>query len=250
MSTEITNSAAAGIAMYAGLRSGLATVKAQLPSSVGGLSYLRLLKDGQWVIGKNDDVVAPGTEAVVNVLSIQHGYSCWTNRAPGQGKNEKLGEEMWGVTTPKTPVSQLPVHHDPRTQEHCEWKPQMSMELKFITGAQAGVEALYAASSVGGLRVMGEIIDALMARLDEGTAYIFPIVEVSSTAYNHQSYGRTYVPVMKIVGWADKNGNEDGEPEVASETAARREPDPVVTKPVDAVASAKAEVPTGRRRRI
>jgi hypothetical protein len=73
---------------------------------------------------------------------------------------------------------------------------------------------------------------------------IFPIVRIGNDSYQHSSYGKTYTPVMEIVGWADMNGHEEGAeagdapaPEAGAETPA-------------AVETAPQAAPAGRRRRV
>lgn len=241
MSNEMTTPNAGGLAALQTLRAGLQQVRATIPASVGGTPLLRLLKDGQWVAGAEDTSLPPGTEVMVNPMSFQSGYTCWTNRAPGQGKNELMGEEMWGIGAAKPPASTLPVHHDPRTQELCQWKDAMSVDLKVLEGGMAGQQLLYKATSVGGIRALSALLDAIMARLDEGTQYVCPVVSLGSDSYNHQSYGRTYVPVLEIVSWANMQGHEEtsnGAPARVDEVA--KQPEPVQA----------ASEPTGRRRRL
>jgi hypothetical protein len=242
MSNAVTTPNAAGLAVLQNLRAGLQQVKASAPRSASGTPLMRLLKDGQWVAGAEDTVIATGTEAIVNLMSFQSGYSCWTNRAPGLGKNELMGEEMWGINTPKPPASTLPVHHDPRTQDICAWKDCMGVEMKFLGGALKNQQALYKTTSVGGLRALTALLDEALAKIDEGSEYVFPIVAMKSDSYNHNSYGRTYVPDLEVVGWANVQGEEedangDGAPPAIDE----------VVKPEAPVAET---APAGRRRRL
>lgn len=244
MTNAVTNPNAAGLSALASLRAGLAQVRSTISASTAGQPLLRLLKDGAWVMGREDNTVANGTEAIVNPMSFLTGYSCWTNRAPGQGKNENMGEEMWGLNGQKPPASTLPVHHDPRTQDLCAWREQMAVDLKFLDGTFEGTQALYKTSSVGGLRALSAMLDAIMAEIDLGSEYVCPIIEISSDSYQHASYGRTYVPDLKIVGWANMLGQEDG-------AAAKVEPKPEPKlEPKPEPKPEPAEAPAGRRRRV
>jgi hypothetical protein len=243
MSNAVTTPNAGGLAALQSLRTGLQQVRATIPATVGGTPLLRLLKDGQWVAGAEDTALPAGTEVMVNPMSFQSGYSCWTNRAPGQGKNELMGEEMWGIGAPKPPASTLPVHHDPRTQELCQWKDAMGVDIKVLDGSMQGQQVLYKATSVGGIRALTTLLDAIMARLDSGTEYVCPVISLGADSYNHNSYGRTYVPVLEIVGWANMQGVEeadDGAPAPVDKVVKQPEPEP---QPV-------AAEPVGRRRRI
>jgi len=234
------------MAVYQTLRAGVAQTRASMPVMSGGTPFLRLLRDGKWAMGAEDSEIVDGTEAIINPLSIQHGYSCWTDRGPKEGKNEKLGEEMWKITQPKPMANTLEELSDPRTQKPCKWKDQMSFELKLLDGKYKGEQALYSATSVGGLRLADTILKELENQLDTGSPYIFPIVRIGSDSYQHSSYGKTYTPVMEIVGWADMNGNEEGiDAGEASAPAAEAEaPAPA------AVETAPQDAPAGRRRRV
>lgn len=247
MSNAVTKPAASGLAALSSLRAGLAQVRTQIPAAVGGQPLLRLLKDGQWVSGAEDSAIAGGTEAIVNPMSFQSGYSCWTNRAAGQGKNELMGEEMWSIGQMKPMTHEMPQHNDPRTGEHCAWKDCLSVDLKLLEGPLTNQQVLYKTTSVGGVRVMTAMLDKIMEKLDTGSEYICPIIALKSDNYDHKSYGRTYVPVLEIVGWANMEGVEEGADDGAP-------------APVDAVIKAEpkpepkpepvAEAPAGRRRRV
>lgn len=231
MSNELTTPKQTGLGALGALRTGLQNVRAKMPE-IASSPYLRLLKDGDWVFGQEDNAVAPGTEAVINPLSIKHGYSCWTNRQPGQGKNEMLGEIMVGLSAPLQAIHELPQHTDPTTGNICQWKDQMAVDVKFLNGKHKGTQVLYKVSSVGGLNACKGILDAILTRLDEDTAFVCPIITLSSDSYKHATYGKTYVPKIEIVGWMDIEGNEedgdetDGAPEPVTAKIAAPEPEP------------------------
>jgi hypothetical protein len=246
MNTQVQKPNAGAMAVYQTLRAGVAQTRASMPVMSGGTPYLRLLRDGKWAMGAEDSEIVDGTEAIINPLSIQHGYSCWTDRGPKEGKNEKLGEEMWKITQPKPMANTLQEMTDPRTQAVCKWKDQMSFELKLLDGKYKGEQAQYSATSVGGLRLADTILKELEKQLDTGSMYIFPIVRISSDSYQHSSYGKTYTPVMEIVGWADMNGNEEG---ADADDAPAPEPEVKASAPAVEEPAAQA-APAGRRRRV
>lgn len=249
MNTQVQKPNAGTMAVFQALRAGVAQTRASMPAMAGGTPFLRLLRDGMWAMGAEDSEIENGTEALINPLSIQHGYSCWTDREPKEGKNEKLGEEMWKVTQPKLNVMDLPEILDPRTQKPCAWKDQMSFELKMLDGNFKDQQALFASTSVGGLRLIDSILGDLERQLDTGSIYCFPIVRISCDSYQHKSYGKTYTPVMEIVGWADMYGNEEG-----ADGAADDAPEADMPAPVDEVVKeqepAAQAAPAGRRRRV
>jgi hypothetical protein len=221
-----------GLAALKSLRAGLRSVAAKLPDATGS-QYLRMGKDGSWVFGKDDNVVQPGTTAMINVMSIQHGYSAWTNKQPGQGKNELRGEVMRPVSTALPHVSELEQFKD------ADWKDQMAVDIKLIDGKHKGLQLTYKASSRGALSALRSLLDAVSDRLDADEPYCFPVVEIDSDSYKHSTYGKTFVPKLDIVGWGDMDGGiiydrEDADEEVRE-----------IAPPVQ-----ETEEPTRRRRRV
>ena len=249
MSNEVTAAKQTGLGALGALKTGLANVRTKLPE-VAGSPYLRLLKDGDWVFGQEDNAVAKGTEAVINPLSIKHGYSAWTNRQPGEGKNENLGEIMVGLNAALPAMHELEQKVDPQTGRPAPWKDQMSTDIKFLGGKHKGTQVMWKVSSVGGLNAAKGILDAILTKLDEGTSFVCPIVTLDSDSYKHTTYGKTYVPQIEIVGWMDLEGNEEDSDEPAAALDA--------PKPVDEVVKAEPELepeqtdeaaPPRRRRR-
>jgi len=82
-----------------------------------------------------------------------------------------------------------------------------------------------------------------MARLNAGSEYVCPIVQISADSYNHNSYGRTYVPKFDIVGWASMDGTEEDAPAAPAAKVAAAAPAPAPEPEV-------AAEPAGRRRRV
>lgn len=208
MTNEVTTAKQTGLGALGALKSNLANVRAKMPE-IASSPYLRLLQDGGWVFGQEDNSVAPGTEAVINVLSIKHGYSCWTNRGKGEGKNENLGEIMVGLSQALPAMHELEQKIDPQTERVCPWKDQMAVDVKFLDGKHKGTQVLYKVSSVGGLNAMKTVIDSVLEKLDEDTEFVCPVITLDSDSYKHPSYGKTYVPDIQIVGWMDLEGNEE-----------------------------------------
>jgi hypothetical protein len=245
MANEITTAKNTALGALGALRTGLQNVRTRLPETAGS-PFLRLLKDGAWVFGQDDNSVPNGTEAVVNPISIRHGYSCWTNRQPGEGKNEMLGEIMVAVSQTIPAPHELDAKSDPQTGRSVPWKDQIAFDVKFIGGKHKGTQVTWKTSSVGGLNAARGILDAIIARLDQDTDFVCPIVAIKSDSYKHNTYGKTYVPVLEVVGWVDMEGHEEdvGEDEEAPKALARQpEPEPEPTP-------AAEEEPARRRRRV
>ena len=48
------------------------------------------MKSGEWVFGQENEEVQEGSQWVVNVMSLAHGYCCWVETAPNK-PNELRG---------------------------------------------------------------------------------------------------------------------------------------------------------------
>ena len=60
----------------------------------GGKDLIKLGKsDGNWSIGQADEPMQVGSKWLINIVSICHGYICWS-KYEGSRKNERLGEVM------------------------------------------------------------------------------------------------------------------------------------------------------------
>lgn len=199
---DLTKPAASGVGALAALRNNLQGVRARMPTRVSS-PYLRILKDGGWVFGQEDHPLKTGTEAVINTLSIQHGYSCWSNNDKDpKAKNENLGEIL-------VPVAQnRPERHELENLGF-PWNDLYAFDVKVLDGTYKGQEVMHKATSKGGVGAVQGIIDAILARLDEGSDYICPVVTLGSDSYRHKSYGKTYFPVFEIVSWMNIEGQED-----------------------------------------
>lgn len=206
------------------LAAGLRRTRAEMPAT-GGRGYLKFGNDGMWTLGKNGDALN-GETVILNTNSLKYGYVCWTDYdAKEKRKNEKLGEEMELATRGGV---------DPNELEDLgwDWKPQQSIDGKFVGADQK--EFSYVTSSNGGLDLMGEIIDKVMARIDDGEdVFLFPVIELGDDWYEHSRYGKTYVPIMEVVNWADISGNfeTDAEEEEEAEEPAPKPKKPKKKKP-------------------
>lgn len=206
MNTVVNRTAGSAVAALQSLSSALSNVAATLPTS-GGDPYLRLQKDGTWVYGQENTEIEPGSTWAVNIFSIEHGYSCWTDhpkdpKTGKQPKNEKVGEVMVGASQAKPVKTTLPDHSP------WEWRDQVSVQIKGYEGEDAGTELLYNTTALGGTNAIKGLIDAIQKQLVDDIAHPVPIVELQSDSYVHGTWGKTYFPVFEIVGWMSVEGAE------------------------------------------
>lgn len=216
MANEVTHKTGNALAGIAGLKGNLRKAKAQIPESINA-QFLRFLQDGHWVFGQENEEVKTEDRVAVNPMSIKTGFSCWTDR-PGKGaKNENMGEAMVPLGAEPLLKSDLPKHKDPQNGDAlCEWKEQVSVDVKFLSGPHKGKQVHYKTTSVGGTSAIGALMDQIMIQLDEDENNPVPIVNFDGDHYNHKKYGRTYTPLIRIVGWTDMNAvGADAAPEAA-----------------------------------
>ena len=216
------------LAAVAALKGNLRKAKQQIPETQG-LQYLRFLQDGSWVFGQENEEVLTEDRVAINPLSLKTGWSCWTDR-PGKGaKNENMGESMVALGQDPIMKADLPKHRDPKNDDAlCEWKEQISVDVKFLSGPHKGKQVHYKTTSVGGINAMSALIDQIMLQLDEDPEHVVPVVNLDGEHYQHKSYGRTYTPKIKIVDWVSMDGDAmtEEEPEEEEEDEVEEKPKP------------------------
>lgn len=223
------------------LRKGMATTASTITTS--SMSDLLRLTNGRWVYGQQNTEVESGSLWAVNVHAIEKGFVAWTDRPKGN-KNEIKGERMVPVTAEMP--SELPeMLDDKNNNEPVTWSEQYKMELVCCTGQDKKTQVTYKTNSVGGLRVVQDILDQIIAQLDaedgkdEAEQAIVPILELETDSYMHTTYGETFVPVFTVVGWTTFDGMVTVEEDFA-ETGAPGE---------EQIEEQKAAAPARRRRR-
>jgi|GEM_PF-506450 hypothetical protein len=147
--------------------------------------FLRMGKDGVWVIGIEAEPVAEGAEFAINPAGFGHGWIAW-------GKSERLGESFVPLTDP------LPA--TPATPEGAVrgWEQQFGMHLREVG---TGADLIFRTSSVGGKRAIGALAKEVGARMAEGDARSVAIVTLGADSYKHKEYGKIYVPEFAIERW-------------------------------------------------
>jgi len=206
----------AGLPAVSSLSSAL-RVAAQSAAPPGGTVILKMDRTGHWVFGADQDEVEPGSKWAVNPYSFVHGFIAW-------GDGQVLGEKMAPMTEPLPEVEAAP----PGASKG--WEMQIGFSLKCISGEDAGMEARYTATSVGGKRSVQELALAVAEQADKDSSKIVAVVTLGKDHYQHKSYGRIFTPVFDVVEWVGMNGPE------AEASEATGEPAPSQT--------------TGRRRRV
>ena len=195
----------AGLPAVSSLSSAL-RVAAQSAAPAGGTVILKMDRTGHWVFGADQDEVEPGSKWAVNPYSFVHGYIAW-------GDGQVLGEKMAAMTEPLPEVEAAP----PGASKG--WEMQIGFSLKCLSGEDAGMEARYTATSVGGKRSVQELALAVAEQADKDSTKIVAVVTLGKDHYQHKSYGRIYTPVFDVVEWVGMNGPEAQADEPQAEPA-------------------------------
>lgn len=178
--------------------------------------FLRMGKDGVWIIGIEMEPVEPGAEFAINPSGFGHGWIAW-------GKSERLGESFVPLTEAVPPAGPLP-------DGARGWEQQFGMHLREL-GTQA--DLIFRTSSVGGKRAIGALAKEVGGKLAGGEAKCIPIVTLGNDSYKHKEYGKIYVPEFTIRRW------------VGAEELNRA---PIESKPVSKARKTPAKADASKRR--
>lgn len=194
----------AGLPAISTLSSALKSISAS--AGPVGVVILKMDKGGHWVFGADQTEVEDESTWAVNPFSFVHGFIAW-------GDGEVLGEKMVAVSQPLPEIDEAP----PGAKKG--WEQQIGMSLKCLTGDDAGMEARFTTTSVGGKRGVQTIAAALAEQVDVDQTRPVPVVRLKKDHYQHKSYGKIYTPIFEIVEWVSMEGEE---PEKAAPGRRRR----------------------------
>jgi hypothetical protein len=190
----------------------LSTALRNIEVDVGpaGTAILKMDKTGHWVFGADQTEAEEDSKWAINPFSFVHGFIAW-------GDGEVLGEKMVSVSQPLPELEPAP------PQSKKGWETQVGLSLKCISGQDAGLEARYSTTSVGGKRAVQTLAAAIAAQVERDQSKPVPVVLLKKEHYQHKSYGRIYTPVFEIVEWVSMDGDaSSGDDETPPPAAAAR----------------------------
>lgn len=212
----------------------LGAVAGDISNDVGGAFDGRdLLKlsqdDGEWVYGLDEIEIEKDERVAIDPTTLKHGYVSW--------KDSKIaGEEMVSI------FDAIPNQDDlPDTGE--DWTKQYRFDAVLLPNHE---ELIFKSNTVGSARAFKSILTSLKAALSDHPEYYVPVVTLSSTSYVNKKHGNktVYNPVIKVVDWADVNGDLMSQTD-APETAPKAKTTAPETAPEKEVVN---ERPTRRTR--
>ena len=209
--SNITAFSKAGLPAVSSLSTALRNIEVDVGPA--GTAILKMDKTGHWVFGADQTEAEEDSKWAINPFSFVHGYIAW-------GDGEVLGEKMVSVSQPLPELEPAP------PQSKKGWETQVGLSLKCISGDDAGLEARYSTTSVGGKRAVQTLAAAIAAQVERDQDKPVPVVLLKKEHYQHKSYGRIYTPVFEIVEWVsmegDASSNDDETPPPAAAARRRR----------------------------
>lgn len=162
---------------------------------------------GDWVTGDDEDVEQEVLDGVVaNMDQLMVGWIKWQDNKPVE---QIMGPVAEGYQAPRRnelgDMDQNEWDVDNQGRPRDPWQFSNYIVLK-VPGEDASEDNLYtyATSSKGGLGAIGALCreygKEMRRRPDE-----YPIIKLGADSYSHAEYGRTYVPLIQIVGWERKD---------------------------------------------
>ena len=173
-------------------------------------SIIKMDRTGHWVFGADQTEAESDATWAVNPFSFVHGFIAW-------GDGEVLAEKLVSVTEPLPELEAAP----PGAKKG--WEPQTGLSLKCISGDDAGMEARFTTTSVGGRKAVQALAVEIATQVEKDQSKPVPVVKLGKDHYTHKSYGRIYTPVFEVVEWVSMNGEADeAAPEAEAAPAAGR----------------------------
>ena len=196
----------ANLPSVASLSTALRTIATDTGAST--TTIIKMDRTGHWVFGADQTEAEDDARWAVNPFSFVHGFIAW-------GDGEVLAEKLVPVTEPLPELEAAP----PGAKKG--WEPQTGLSLKCITGEDAGMEARFTTTSVGGRKAVQALAVAIATQVEKDQGKPVPVVKLGKDHYTHKLYGRIYFPVFDVVEWVSMDGEAD-EPAVEAAPAAGR----------------------------
>ena len=180
--------------------------------SPGSNAFLKLNRVGYWIFGEDDLEVEEDSQRAVNCQSFAMGYIAW----PTGGLGAPIGEQMASIYAAPPVEGNLPAVES-------RWQRQVAMQLVCLTGEDEGEQVLYQASTMGGTKAFGQLLEQIQKHLGSGKAgkNTMPVLVLESDSYKNKDGIEVNFPIFTIKKWAENLGfdapeaeEEEEEPEV------------------------------------
>jgi hypothetical protein len=160
------------------------------------LTYMRYSK-GEFTAGADGEVIDEDVEFVPDMSTLSRGYVIWK-------KGAAVAEVMAPVASGKrVSESDLPDHGP--YEENDGPREQTSIEFRRVPD---GARYMFKTSSRGGTQALQKLGAEFANRMKISREPSFPIVNMVSSSYKHERYGKIFVPVFQVVGWTATAAND------------------------------------------
>ena len=151
--------------------------------------------NGTWAFGQRRTIPEEGSRWAINPLTFKYGYICFGDA------NKVLDERLVPISQPKPLITELP-------DLGCPWQEEWSVNMKCLSGADAGVEVVFKATTDGAIKAIVLMVDEVRDRLSGGQhgGKIVPIALLERDSYQHSKHGPTPYPVLNRIDWMSLDG--------------------------------------------
>jgi len=149
---------------------------------------------GTWGFGQRRTIPETDSRWAINPLTFKYGAICFNG-------NKVVDERLVPVSQPKPVVAEMPDTGFP-------WQEEWAVNMKCISGADAGVEVIFKATTDGAIKAVVLIVDQVRDRINGGQhdGKIAPIVLLEKDSYPHPKHGKVWFPVLTTVDWMPLDG--------------------------------------------
>jgi len=174
----------------------LSNIAAFATTSGSHPAYMRYSK-GEFTATPDGEVIDEDVEFVPDMSTLARGYTIWKNATV-------VAEVMAPVASGKRITeSDLP-DHGPYAENDGP-REQTSIEFRRVPD---GKSYRFSTSSRGGTQALQKLTAEFANRMKISREPSFPIVNMVSSSYKHERYGKIFVPVFRVVGWTATAAND------------------------------------------
>jgi hypothetical protein len=168
-------------------------------------------KNGEFLYGQEGASIPLGTRMVANMKGFRVGWRRWMDNKVMDDLTELLSDMI-----PQQPRSALGDMDSQMWERDLQGKARDPWQFTNILELvdEQGEIFIYSTGAKGGINALGRLCKQY-GNLFKQKPGMAPILELGADFYMHTEYGKTWVPVFKITGWADEATLATEEPETA-----------------------------------
>lgn len=167
----------------------------------GSGNFLKFSK-GEWLLGQNDDEIELGRKLAANMGELSIGWIRWADGKPAERRMGLLAQghkpearDALGYTD----QTLWEVGDDGKAKDPWNFTNELP-----LADPDTGEQMTFSASSKGGIGAIGNLCKAYGKEYRQQAGKV-PVLELGRDSYKHPTYGKTYVPMLKIDSWVDNS---------------------------------------------